>query len=109
MWLAFVEGGGFVSELGFTLGRRVGGCVGNVAPMNPSLMKVSEDDDNDASEDLFAIILLTLGSGVGFLLINPFDGKPSKEELDPAKARLEGNEVVEMFGEVSFVDVGRGG
>ena len=43
------------------------------------------------------------------MLINPFDGKPSKEELDPAKARLEGNEVVEMFGEVSFVDVGRGG
>jgi len=42
-------------------------------------------------------------------LINPFDGEPPKEELYPAKARLEGNEVVEMFWEVSFVDVGRGG
>ena len=55
-------------------------------------MHTFEDDDDDASEDLFAIIFLTLGSGIGFLLINPFDGEPPKEELDPAKARLEGNE-----------------
>ena len=61
MRLAFVEGGSFVSDLGFTLGRRVGGCVGNGAPMNPSLMEVSEDDDNDAGDDLFAVIILTLG------------------------------------------------
>jgi len=59
---AIVEGGGFVSELGFTLGRGVSGCVGYGAPMNPSLMEMAEDDDYDASDYLFAIFLLTLGS-----------------------------------------------
>ena len=43
------------------------------------------------------------------MLIDPFDSKASKEELDPAKARLKGKEVVKMFGEISFVDGGRRG
>ena len=107
--LAVVEGGSFVSELGFTLGRRVVGGVGDGAPMNPSLMNVAENYYDDAGEDLFAIILFTMGIGVGFLLIDPFDSKSSKEELDPAKARLKGKEVVKMFGEISFVDGGRRG
>ena len=58
--LAFVERGGFVSELSFTLGRRVVGGVGDGAPMNPSLMDVAENDYDDAGEDLFAIILFTM-------------------------------------------------
>ena len=107
--LTFVERCGFVSELGFTLGRRVVGGVGDGATMNPSLMDVAENDYDDADEDLFAIILFTMEIGVGFLLIDPFDSKASKEELDPAKVRLKGKEVVEMFGEISFVDGGRRG
>ena len=107
--LTFVERCGFVSELGFTLGRRVVGGVGDGATMNPSLMDVAENDYDDAGEDLFAIILFTMGIGVCFLLIDPFDSKSSKEELDPAKARLKGKEVVKMFGEISFVDGGRRG
>ena len=74
--------------------------------MNPPLVKVSKDDDDDSGDDAFAVIGVSLGIGVGLLLVEPFDGESPKEELDPANARLKKDEVVEVFGEVAFVDGG---
>ena len=107
--LTCVEGGSFLTKLSFALGGGVCGCVSNVASMHPSLIEVTKDDNDDASDNSFAIIIVTLGIGVGFLLVEPFDCESPKEELNPPKARLESDKVVEMFGEISFVDVGGGG
>ena len=59
--LAFVEVGSFITELGGALGWGVSGGMSNGAPMYPLLMKMSEDNDDDADDDLFAVIILTLG------------------------------------------------
>ena len=66
---AFVEGGSFITELSFLLGWGVSGGMSNGAAMHPPLMKVAEDDDDDASDNPFTIIVVTLGVGVGFLLV----------------------------------------
>ena len=38
------------------------------------------------------------------MLIEPFNGEPPKVELQPTNTRLEGDEVVEMFGEIALCD-----
>ena len=63
---------------------------------------MSEYNCDDASDDPFAVIILSLGGRVGFLLIEPFDGEPPKVELQPTNTRLEGDEVVEMFWEIAL-------
>ena len=42
---------------------------------------MSEYNGDDASDDPFAVIILSLGGRVGFLLIEPFNGEPPKVEL----------------------------
>ena len=63
---------------------------------------MSEYNGDDASDDPFAVIILSLGGRVGFLLIEPFNGEPPKVELQPTNTSLEGDEVVEMFGEIAL-------
>ena len=63
---------------------------------------MSEYDDDYAGDDLFAVIILSLGDRVGFLLVAPFDGESPKVELQPTNTRLEGDEVVEMFWEIAL-------
>ena len=104
--LASIKGSGFVTNLGISLCRGVSRCVSDGTSMNPPLVKVSKDDDNDSGDDAFAVIRVSLGIGVGLLLVEPFDGESPKEELDPTNSRLKKDEVVEVFGEVAFVDVG---
>ena len=58
--LAFVEGGSFITELSFSWGGGISGSMSNGATMHPSLMEMSEYNDDYAGDDLFAVIILTL-------------------------------------------------
>ena len=59
--LAFVEVCSFITKLGCALGWGVSGCMSNGTTMYPLLMKMSEDNDDDADNYLFAVSILTLG------------------------------------------------
>ena len=42
-------------------------------------MEMSEDDGNDSCYDTFTVVGVSFGIGLGFLLIEPFNGEASEE------------------------------
>ena len=77
--LSSVKRSGFVVMLDGTLGWGVCGCVSYVASVKPSLMEMTEDDGDDAGDETFTVVGVSFGIGVGFLLIEPFNGEASEE------------------------------